>query len=214
MMIEQVLKISSNGVSVTRERDMSRHDVPPAYDSGNSSGQNQIRLIDIAMGSVVVLIGVTGAGKSRFAEKNFHPTEVVSSDHCRALIADDENDQRVTREAFELVHTIADKRLKYGRLVVADATNVEVSARRKFIEIARRHRVACVAIVFDLPAEVIALRRTTRGDRLVPEQAVARQRSLLSESLPGLHDEGFTHIHVFREVREIDGATVKVIASR
>ena len=193
---------------------MARHDVSPAYDSGNSSGLNQTRLIDIAMGSVVVLIGVTGAGKSRFAEKNFCPTEVVSSDHCRALIADDENDQRVTREAFELVHAITDKRLKYGRLVVADATNVEVSARRKFIEIARRHRVACVAIVFDLPAEVIALRRTARGDRLVPEHAVARQRSLLSESLPGLRDEGFTHIHVYRQVREIDGATVGVIASR
>jgi predicted kinase len=143
----------------------------------NNSGLDQTSQIDIAMGSVVVLIGVTG-------------------------------------EAFELVHAITDKRLKYGRLVVADATNVEISARRKFIEIARRHRVACVAVVFDLPAEVIAQRRTIRGDRLVPEHAVARQQSLLSASLPGLHDEGFTHIHVFHQLREIDGSTVRVIASR
>lgn len=179
----------------------------------NNSGLDQTSQIDIAMGSVVVLIGVTGTGKSSFAKENFHPTEVVSSDHCRALIADDENDQRVTREDFELVHAITDKRLKYGRLVVADATNVEISARRKFIEIARRHRVACVAIVFDLPADVIARRRPTRGDRLVPEHAVARQQSL-SASQPGLHDEGFTHIHVFHEVHEIDGATVRIIAGR
>ena len=43
--------------------------------------------------SLVVLIGPTGSGKSTFARAHFKPTEVISSDFCRGLVADDENDQ-------------------------------------------------------------------------------------------------------------------------
>ena len=43
--------------------------------------------------SLVVLVGVTGSGKSTFARAHFKPTEVISSDFCRGLVADDENDQ-------------------------------------------------------------------------------------------------------------------------
>lgn len=46
--------------------------------------------------SVVVLVGASGAGKSTFARRWFLPTEIVSSDACRAMIADDENDQSAT----------------------------------------------------------------------------------------------------------------------
>ena len=40
--------------------------------------------------SLVVLIGASGSGKSLFARKHFKPTEVLSSDFCRGLVADDE----------------------------------------------------------------------------------------------------------------------------
>ena len=43
-----------------------------------------------------MLIGVTGSGKSTFARTHFKPTEVISSDFCRGLVADDENDQSAT----------------------------------------------------------------------------------------------------------------------
>ena len=43
--------------------------------------------------SLVVLIGPSGSGKSTFARKHFLPTEVISSDACRAMVSDDENDQ-------------------------------------------------------------------------------------------------------------------------
>ena len=46
--------------------------------------------------SLVVLVGVTGSGKSTFARAHFRPTEVISSDFCRGLVADDENDQSAT----------------------------------------------------------------------------------------------------------------------
>jgi protein phosphatase len=66
--------------------------------------------------SLVVLIGPSGSGKSTFAGRHFASTEVQSSDACRALVGDDENDQRVTRQAFEVLHFIAGKRLALGRL--------------------------------------------------------------------------------------------------
>ena len=62
--------------------------------------------------SLVVLIGVSGSGKSTFARAHFRSTEVISSDFCRGLVCDDENDQSATPEAFELLHYIVGKRLK------------------------------------------------------------------------------------------------------
>ena len=49
--------------------------------------------------SLVVLIGVSGSGKSSFAARHFLATEVISSDFCRGLVSDDENDQRATNSA-------------------------------------------------------------------------------------------------------------------
>ena len=51
--------------------------------------------------SFVVVISPSGFGKSRFARKNFKRTEVLSSDRCRALVADDKSDLAVTNEAFD-----------------------------------------------------------------------------------------------------------------
>src|SRR6266481_2075250 len=89
--------------------------------------------------SLVVLIGASGSGKSTFARKHFKPTEILSSDFCRGLIADDENDQAATTDAFDVLHYIAGKRLAAGRLTVIDATNVEPQARRPLVELARRY---------------------------------------------------------------------------
>src|SRR5690349_18053099 len=91
--------------------------------------------------SLVVLIGATSSGKSTFARKHFKATEILSSDFCRAILADDENDQSVTNEAFALLHYIAAKRLKAGRLTVVDATNVQRESRQPLVQLAREHHV-------------------------------------------------------------------------
>src|SRR5512137_1580991 len=87
--------------------------------------------------SLVVLIGPSGSGKSTFARKHFLPTEVLSSDFCRGLVSDDENDQKATADAFEILHFVARKRLAAGRLTVVDATNVQVEARKPLVQLAR-----------------------------------------------------------------------------
>src|ERR687887_471525 len=93
--------------------------------------------------ALVVLIGPSGAGKSTFAQRHFRPTEVLSSDACRALVTDSETAQAATPEAFEVLHFIAAKRLAAGRLTVIDATNVQPEARRPLIALARDYH--CLA---------------------------------------------------------------------
>jgi protein phosphatase len=101
--------------------------------------------------ALVTLIGPSGAGKSTFARKHFRPTEVLSSDFCRGLVSDDETNQAATKDAFEVLHFIAAKRLAAGRLTVVDATNVQPTARQPLVELAREYHCIPVAIVFNLP---------------------------------------------------------------
>src|SRR5271167_2608217 len=89
--------------------------------------------------SLVALIGPSGSGKSTFARKHFLPTEILSSDACRALVSDEENNQAVTNDAFAVLHFITAKRLALGRLTVIDATNVQPESRKLLVEIARKY---------------------------------------------------------------------------
>ena len=158
--------------------------------------------------SLVVLVGVTGSGKSTFARAHFKPTEVISSDFCRGVVADDENDQSATPAAFELLHYIAGKRLAGGRLTVIDATNVQPEARRELVLLAREHDVLPVAIVLDLPEKLCAERNASRPDRDFGAHVLRRQRGQLRRSLHGLKREGFRAVHVLRTPEEAAAATI------
>jgi protein phosphatase len=158
--------------------------------------------------SLVVLVGVSGSGKSTFARGRFKPTEVISSDFCRGIVADDENDQSATADAFELLHFIVGKRLAAGRLTVVDATNVQFDARRSLVALAREHDVLPVAIVLDVPESVCRARNASRPDRDFGEHVIRRQHADLRRSLRGLQKEGFRTVHVLRGEGEIAAATV------
>lgn len=158
--------------------------------------------------SLVVLVGASGAGKSTFARQHFLPTEVVSSDFCRGLVADNENDQSATKDAFEVLHFIAAKRLASGRLTVIDATNVQPSARKPLVEIARQYHVIPVAIVFDLPESLSHERNRSRPERDFGRQVVHRQLEELRRSLRSLQKEGFRHVHVLRSPEEVEAVSV------
>ncbi|GGV94459.1 polynucleotide kinase-phosphatase [Streptomyces narbonensis] len=159
--------------------------------------------------SLVVLVGATGSGKSTFARRHFKPTEIVSSDFCRGLVADDENDQSASKDAFDVLHYIAGKRLAAGRLTVVDATNVQPEARRQLVRLAREHDVLPIAIVLDLPEEVCRTRNAGRPDRAdMPAHVIQRHRRELRRSLRGLEREGFRKVHVLRSVEEVEEAEV------
>ncbi|RSS36582.1 polynucleotide kinase-phosphatase [Streptomyces sp. WAC08241] len=167
------------------------------------------RVLPVTDLSLVVLVGATGSGKSTFARRHFKPTEVVSSDFCRGLVADDENDQSASRDAFDVLHYIAGKRLAAGRLTVVDATNVQQEARRQLVRLARTHDVLPVAIVLDLPEQVCRERNAARPDRAgMPAHVIQRHRRELRRSLRGLEREGFRKVHVLRSVEEVEAAEV------
>jgi protein phosphatase len=159
--------------------------------------------------SLVVLIGTTGSGKSTFARRHFAATEVISSDVCRGLVADDENDQSATPDAFDVLHYIAGKRLAAGRLTVVDATNVQSEARRQLLRLAREHDVLPVAVVLDIPERLCAERNAARPDRAdMPAHVLPRQRRELRRSLRGLEREGFRRVHTLRGPEQVEAATV------
>jgi protein phosphatase len=166
------------------------------------------RVLAIPELSLVVLIGVSGSGKSSFGRAHFRSTEVISSDFCRGLVADDENDQAATPEAFELLNYIVGVRLKAGRLTVVDATNVQPDARKKLVAIAREHDVLPVAIVLDVPEATCIARNVERPDRNFDSAVIHRQRDQLRRGLNGLQREGFRTVHTLRGVEEIADASI------
>lgn len=159
--------------------------------------------------SLVVLIGPSGCGKSSFARKQFLPTEVVSSDACRALVSDNENDQSATNDAFDLLHTIVRKRLTRGRLTVIDATNVQPEARKSLVELAREYHVLPVTIIFDLPEKLCHERNAARPDRQFGPHVVRNQVQQMRRSLRGLEREGFRHIFKLTSPEEVDAVTIE-----
>lgn len=164
--------------------------------------------LKIAPGAMVVLIGPSGAGKSTFAARHFAPTEVLSSDALRGMVADDPNDQTATDAAFELLHTALALRLARGRLTVVDATNVEGWARARLLAETRRHRRPAVAIVFDLPLEICLQRNTARSDRQVPPATIRRQHARMRASIDGLAGEGFDQVTVLATPEAVEGLGV------
>jgi protein phosphatase len=158
--------------------------------------------------SLVVLIGVSGSGKSSFARTRFRATQVLSSDFCRGLVADDENDQRATPAAFDVLNYIAATRLRAGRLTVVDATNVKREDRAKLVQLARDHDVLPVAIVLDVPEAVAIERNAARSDRDMNAGVIRRQRADLRRGLRGLSREGFRKVHVLDGVAQIEAATI------
>ena len=158
--------------------------------------------------SLVLLVGASGSGKSTFARTHFIPTEVLSSDFCRGLVSDDENDQSATGRAFDVLHFIASKRMQAGRLTVVDATNVKREDRAPLVRLAREHHFLPVAIVFNVSERLCRDRNPERPDRDFGPHVIRNQTRELRRSLRSLRKEGFRQVHVLGSPKEVDAATI------
>ncbi|HSE98809.1 MAG TPA: AAA family ATPase, partial [Blastocatellia bacterium] len=167
------------------------------------------KVITIPELSLVVLIGASGCGKSRFAGDHFKPTEVLSSDSCRGLVSDDENDQAATKDAFEVLHFIAAKRLAAGKLTVVDATNVQTESRKPLVALAREYHCLPVAIVLNLPERLCQERNRQRPDRDFGPHVVRQQIQQLRRSLRNLRREGFRHIFELSSPEEVGAVRIE-----
>lgn len=158
---------------------------------------------------LVLLVGVSGSGKSSFAQEHFSRFEVLSSDFFRGLVGNDETNQSVTAAAFEALNFVAAKRLEAGLLTVVDATNVQRDARAKLIELAKEHDVLVSAIVLDVPIRVCLDRNELRGERKVPAAAINRQYKELQRSEKALKREGFARVHVLSTEEDVAAARIQ-----
>jgi protein phosphatase len=165
--------------------------------------------IPLPVPSLVLLLGVSGSGKSTFARRLFQPTEILSSDHCRALVCDDENNQAVNKEAFEILHLIAARRLAQRKLTVIDATNVQAAARQTLLALARAQQLPAVAIVFAFAPDVCLAQNAQRLHRVVDREVIVQQQHDLQQSLTTLADEGFHSVFIFTTPAEAAAATMQ-----
>ncbi|HZE38817.1 MAG TPA: AAA family ATPase, partial [Stackebrandtia sp.] len=146
--------------------------------------------------SLIVLVGISGSGKSSFAARHFKPTQVISSDFCRGLVSDDDNDQASTPDAFDVLNYIVATRLRRGLLTVVDATNVQCEARRKLVELAKQHHVLVDAVVLDVDETVAVQRNATRPDRDFGAHVIPKQQRELRRGMRRINREGFRRVHV------------------
>lgn len=161
---------------------------------------SQIRL---AVPGVVVLVGAAGAGKSTLAARLFDSADVLSSDELRAIVTGDPGDQRGTRVAFSILHREVRRRLAAGRMVVVDATNVEVHARAGLLRIGRIAGVPVTALLVRPADDEVHRRNASRASRVVPADIVDRHLAALGRLgadvaavTAALIAEGFAAVHV------------------
>jgi protein phosphatase len=166
-------------------------------------------IIEIPSFSLVCLVGISGSGKSSFARRHFLDTEIVSSDAFRAMIADDESDQSVSRDAFDCLYYLAKKRLKRQRLTVVDATSASRRSRRDLLRrLANPLNCKAIAIVLDPPLAVCLELNAKRPGRISPEWVVKSQSDQLAKSLPNISQEGFHGIFRLSSLEEIAAAEI------
>jgi protein phosphatase len=160
--------------------------------------------------SLVLLIGTSSAGKSTFARKHFLATQIVSSDYCRALVDDDENNQKASADAFELLHFLIEKRLKRKKLTVVDATNLQLHTRRMLLRLAKDYHCQTFAIVFDLPKHILLKRHHQRTDRHFEDVVIETHYQDLILTLPKLRKEHYREIITFNTEEAINKVVVNL----
>ena len=158
--------------------------------------------------SLVAMVGTSGSGKSTFARSHFLETEIVSSDRCRALVCDDETNQEISADAFDLLYYTVSKRLSLGKLTVIDATNVQQEGRKRLIRTAREHHVLPVAIVLDMPRDLCYARNENRPNRDFGPHVIRNQYNDLRRSIKRLKGEGFRQVYVLRTPEDVENVAI------
>jgi protein phosphatase len=166
-------------------------------------------ILRISPSALVVLIGPTASGKSSFAAKHFKATQIISSDTCRALIADDEADQEASRDAFRLFHRIISERLKRGLLTVADSTALTLHARSELLRLAMLYNRPTFAIVFSVQPE-IQRQWNQQRHRHVPAHVLTEHRQMIQQTIHVICNEGFNQLTILRSPQEIDRVQIRI----
>jgi predicted kinase len=156
--------------------------------------------------TLLVLCGPAGSGKSTFAQrlvakhrhKGFQTTMIVSSDACRALICDDEANQQVNRDTFDLFYYIIGKRMYQDRFTIADSTALLPDARHRLLDLAQRHHYSKYLLILNVSFETCMLRDQQRK-RKVGEEVITYHSGLLKQTLLDVPSENWNGVSLLDE---------------
>lgn len=152
--------------------------------------------------TMLVLCGASGSGKSSFAARNFPPTYVVSSDHYRGVVCDDERNLDSSDAAFDLVDRITEYRMSFGRPVVVDSTALTIERRQILLGLATRYNYAIVLLLFDTPQEVCRQRDAARiNPPPVGAEVIAMQYEQYLEVRRNTFSESFSRVILLNPIQ-------------
>lgn len=143
-------------------------------------------------GTLAVLIGLSGSGKSTFASR-FPASWRVCLDQFREMATDDAADQSATPTAAQIQNLLLEARLARGLTTLVDATNVMPHVRAGLLARARYFQRPAVAVLLDVPLATCLARNHSRARR-VPDEILRAQHEQLPTA-DQLRAEGFTDIH-------------------
>ncbi len=132
---------------------------------------------------LVVTVGPSGSGKSRYAERHADDAAVISLDALRAARggrSDQSTNAEVLTEALERL----ERRLAAGERVVWDATSLTAQQRGLPLAGARRRDALVTLAVLLVPAAELRA-RNARRENAVPDEVLAHQLARFAPPYPG-----------------------------
>lgn len=152
---------------------------------------------------LVILIGPSSSGKSTWAGEHFEPGEVVSSDRLRGMVGIDENDQRASKSAFEILETIVTERVARKLTTVIDTLGFDDELRESWVDLARSAGLPVVGVTFGTEVSECMARNARRASPL-PQGVIRKQATRFAKVVSELDGDRFDHL--------IEAVPVRVVA--
>ena len=141
--------------------------------------------------ALVVLVGPSASGKTTWANQNFRPEEIVSSDRLRAIVGSGEHDLDASADAFAILDQMVAARLGRRLLTVVDTLGFDDERRLRHLSLARQQGLPAILVLFDV-TEAEARDRNRSRTRPVPSSVLTSQLRRFRQIRPRLAEEGWT----------------------
>jgi predicted kinase len=143
---------------------------------------------------LAVMVGISGAGKSTYATglKTSLNAQLVETDAIRYELTGDAEDQSQNSKVFEIARKRVDSYLSQGINVIVDATNLNSSERKSWIDIAKANNAEVRAYFVDTPVSTCKSQNNKRA-RKVPEWVIDKQ---VNKLFSPTKSEGFDSVTV------------------
>jgi predicted kinase len=144
-----------------------------------------------------IMIGLSASGKSTIAEQIAEAEDciIVSTDKIRGEICDNGViDQTRNEDVFKIFHTRIKENLAKGISVIADATNINMKARRSLLENVKK--IDCYKVAYIVPKSVEkCIDDNIYKDYPVPHHVI--QKQMMNFQIPFI-EEGFDKIVIHK----------------